>query len=179
MPAAELKMIRNRMPATSEETMPMRIVSPMVIGSGPGRARRPRLPTIAPQTHRAMTKAMNAMEDLLGPAASAAGPGPAPLRGEPQVQAADEQDRQDQPGHHAQHHPDHEPDRQPGHETDAERLGNGPLLLPGEGGPQRHATDETLDHQSENETDHGRTPQERRPRPARRGTSISSGLRLP
>src|SRR3954453_22581642 len=120
MPAPELKMIRNRIPATSDDPMPMRIVSPMVIGSGPGRARRPRPPTIAPHTQRKMMKARNAMEDLrVGPSASAAGMG-APAAGEPQVEAAEDQQREDEPGHDPEDRPDEEADHQPADDADAD-----------------------------------------------------------
>src|SRR5256885_2179911 len=45
IPAPELKISRKRMPAASDEQMPMRIVSPMVIGSAVGRARQPGAPS--------------------------------------------------------------------------------------------------------------------------------------
>src|SRR5260370_41475578 len=56
MPAVELNRTRKRRPATNDEAIPIRIVSPIDIGSGPGRARRPRPPTMAPQTSRQRLK---------------------------------------------------------------------------------------------------------------------------
>src|SRR5437867_4235278 len=155
MPARALRMIRKRMPATSDEPIPMRIVSPIVIGSGPGRASRPSPPTIAPQTSRNRMKAIKPMGGLLGhedlvssPAGTASSP-----TDEERVGAAEHQERDDEPDHRAEHRPEDEAEHEPADNTDTDRLADGPLLLAGQDRPQRHTENRALDQQAEDEAD--------------------------
>src|SRR5581483_61413 len=172
IPADELKIARKRMPATSEEPIPIRIVSPIVIGSGPGRASRPRPPTMAPHTSRNRMKAI--MPDLLATAGSAAA-----LLGYPEIDTAKNEQRQQQAGQGSEDRPEDEAEDHPADDADADRLTDRPRLLPGQDRPQRHPEEGPLDEQADHEPDHVTLLEGRRPRPARRGTSISSGLREP
>src|SRR5438105_8919706 len=152
MPAVELKRTRKRMPATNDEAIPIRIVSPIDIGSGPGRARRPRPPTMAPQTSR------NRMKPIMGASLvgrGSTGKGAAPAPGDVQRRAAEQEEREDQPGHDPQHHPEEDAQRQPGDDAGADRLADAPVLLPGEDRPDHRPEDGTLDAQADDEADHG------------------------
>src|SRR5687768_9590274 len=143
----------NRIPATSDEPIPMRTVSPHDIGSGPGRARRPSPPTIPPQTTKKAIKRISSMAALLTGRDSAPARPTAPL-GDEQVDAAEDQQREEKSGEGAEDGPEDEPDHHPADDPDADGLGDRPPLLAGEDRPQSHPEERTLDEQPEHEAEH-------------------------